>query len=551
MKFSKKIIIIFTMLLSFCLVMSFKTVTNAVSFSIEESTYRGAVIKVSSSKKMVKIRIYQLDGNGNWIKFFEDKNVNSTEKTYFISKYRLSTSNSSKIKVIAIAEDGTEESTEKDIDKLPEAPEPSTTPTTSPTIRPTPTPTPTTKPTTTPTPTTTTTSTPTPTPTPTPEPDKKVVKVTIPKTLTLYVDETKKLKLEITPKDAKTTLNWITSNAKVATVDRNGNVTGVKSGTATITVKTSNGKTAKCIVTVKKKKVTLNGHKVSLQDGNDRVYFLDVTDEKSGKIQAADAIILESNGKYAMIDVGVREKDQKNRIAKYLKDIGVQELEWILITHTHSDHYAGLSKVLDTVTVKNVYVKDISKGKSGRKNSYKTNIVNVIKNNARNKNITKICDVKDSRYRNLTVGEIKIKLYNAATDNLQKKDSSNGENVNSVTALATVNGKKIYFAADIVNDKKIKVNAENAAAKKVGKVDFYKVAHHSYSPNNDNEALKYLKPKECVVTNTIPSKKASTKGAHDRVLKYVSKFNYTASGTVILTIAEDGELLYNKLGEDK
>ena len=89
----------------------------------------------------------------------------------------------------------------------------------------------------------------------------------------------------------------------------------------------------------------------------------------SKKVQGSDAIILESNGKYAMIDVGVDY--QGKRVSQYLKDIGIDELEWILITHAHGDHYGGLEKVLNTVTVKSVYVKDITAGKSGRKGNYK------------------------------------------------------------------------------------------------------------------------------------------------------------------------------------
>ncbi len=44
---------------------------------------------------------------------------------------------------------------------------------------------------------------------------------------------------------------WSSNNTSVATVDSNGKVTAKKTGTATITAKTSNGKTASCNVTVK------------------------------------------------------------------------------------------------------------------------------------------------------------------------------------------------------------------------------------------------------------------------------------------------------------
>lgn len=71
MKFNKKVIIIFTMLLTFGLIMSFKTTAQAVSLSVEETTYRGAVVKIKDSKKMSIIKIYQKDNNGNWVKFLK------------------------------------------------------------------------------------------------------------------------------------------------------------------------------------------------------------------------------------------------------------------------------------------------------------------------------------------------------------------------------------------------------------------------------------------------------------------------------------------------
>ncbi len=549
MKLNKKIIVIFTMLLSYFLLLGIETTVNAVSLSVEETNYRGAVIKISNSKKISSLKIYQKDNNGNWVKFFEDNDVNDTEKSYFISKYRLSTTDASKLKVIAVSEDGTEDTTEKDVQKLPDAPDPIPVPSDSPNSNPVlpDKPNKPNKP--------NTPSNPGDNPAqPSTPGNDGVTSISINSRLTLYTGGSKQLTLTLKPSNAKTTLKWSTSNANVAKVDSKGKVSAKGKGNATITVTTSNGKTATCQVTVKPTNTTLNKHKVTLKHGNDKVYFLDVSDmhkykDGSKKVQGSDAIILESNGKYAMIDVGVDY--QGKRVSQYLKDIGIDELEWILITHAHGDHYGGLEKVLNTVTVKSVYVKDITAGKSGRKGNYKKRIVNVIKNNKKNKNITKIYDVKDKRYRNIAVGEMQISLYNAATDHLKKKDSTKGENVNSVTALAKINGKKLYFGADIVNDTNIKVNAENTAAKAVNNVDFYKVAHHSYSPNNAAKALEYLRPKECVVTNTSPGNKPSTKDANTRIKRYTSKFQYTASGTVILTIAEDGKLLYNKLGEDK
>ena len=70
----------------------------------------------------------------------------------------------------------------------------------------------------------------------------------------------------ITPNNASNkSVSWTTSDPKIATVS-NGLVTGISSGTATITVKTSNGKTATSKITVSKE--TINVKSISLSSTN-------------------------------------------------------------------------------------------------------------------------------------------------------------------------------------------------------------------------------------------------------------------------------------------
>ena len=68
--------------------------------------------------------------------------------------------------------------------------------------------------------------------------------------LTLDVGKSYTLTKTVSPSNAATSYTWSSSNTSVATVDSNGKVTAKKAGTATIMVKTSNGKTANCKVTV-------------------------------------------------------------------------------------------------------------------------------------------------------------------------------------------------------------------------------------------------------------------------------------------------------------
>ncbi len=73
------------------------------------------------------------------------------------------------------------------------------------------------------------------------------------RSLTMYVkDKAVALKATVAPANATNkAVTWESSNIKVAKVSANGSVTPVAKGTATITAKTANGKTATCKVTVK------------------------------------------------------------------------------------------------------------------------------------------------------------------------------------------------------------------------------------------------------------------------------------------------------------
>lgn len=70
--------------------------------------------------------------------------------------------------------------------------------------------------------------------------------------MTLEVGASESLTATVTPADASDkSVQYISSDAAIATVTPvQGNVKGVKAGTATVTATTINGKTATCEVTV-------------------------------------------------------------------------------------------------------------------------------------------------------------------------------------------------------------------------------------------------------------------------------------------------------------
>lgn len=82
-----------------------------------------------------------------------------------------------------------------------------------------------------------------------------------------------------------------------------------------------------------------------------RVHFLDVGQ--------ADAALLEQDGHFALLDAGRRET--QDAVADYLRAAGVEELDYLILTHTHSDHLGGMRYILRHFPVKQVLLPDFDK----------------------------------------------------------------------------------------------------------------------------------------------------------------------------------------------
>ena len=132
---------------------------------------------------------------------------------------------------------------------------------------------------------------------------------------TLGVKEKYKIKFSVTPKNTKVT--FISSNKKVAIVDKNGKVTAKKKGIAWVTVKTSNGKTAKIKITVKKAptKITLNAKSKTLKKNKTFKLKARLSTGSAGKITYSS-----SNKKIATVNgsgkITAKKKGKANITAK-------------------------------------------------------------------------------------------------------------------------------------------------------------------------------------------------------------------------------------------
>ena len=258
------------------------------------------------------------------------------------------------------------------------------------------------------------------------------------------------------------------------------------------------------------------------------VYFLNVG-------ASSDAILIQDDNKYGLIDTGYYTK--ASFVVKQLKILGVSELDFVLITHAHGDHTGGYNKVMENFKVKQFFTKTDGASHNG---TYRSMI------NKAKKNGAYVCDVSNPQCQSFNLGNIHFNLYNTQFLTMSGLSSANHtrfENANSIVAVATYNGKRVYFAGDIGNYFGRK--QESLTARQVGDIDVYKVAHHGYvSFNNNQDAVNQLKADYAVITNTRgPSNVALSRirsGAGKNTPAY-----YTAEGTVVMTIDTNGKINFS------
>ena len=125
--------------------------------------------------------------------------------------------------------------------------------------------------------------------------------------VTLGAGESATLTATVQPSNAVKTLTWSSSNTSVATVS-NGKVTAKKSGTAYITVKTSNGKTAQCKVTVKPAPTSVKTNPSNITLGVGEKYTISENTNSGSYANAANLKWSTSNSGVATVAKGSANK---------------------------------------------------------------------------------------------------------------------------------------------------------------------------------------------------------------------------------------------------
>lgn len=182
----------------------------------------------------------------------------------------------------------------------------------------------------------------------------------------------------------------------------------------------------------------------------------------------SDAILLESNGKYGMIDSGedwdfptgedfryparegiTRWTGYEQQVIHYLEEVGVEELELYIATHAHSDHIGSGDEILEYFPTKYLYVSEyrdewISFTDHLWDNQYVYDQLIEVANRNGTEIITHLDQPENADRRTFQLGDMQLKIMN-----YEREESGNiipvgDDSWNALVVLLQAKGKT-YF----------------------------------------------------------------------------------------------------------
>ncbi len=242
----------------------------------------------------------------------------------------------------------------------------------------------------------------------------------------------------------------------------------------------------------------------------------------------SDSILLENNKKFAIVDTG--SLFYYPMINSHLKECKVKELEFIILTHFHSDHYGNIVNLINDFEVKKLYLKRYYGLDGTTASGYASNEEYIEHELEKYNQILDICNEKkvevifidelnldtyDLKFDDITLElyEIKNKLYQLYSDPnsefyMQKPFN---ENFNSIGIFININDFNVFLGGDATCSKTSVVELQDLTLKMLDKyyqkyninhIDIYKSCHHGGGGTNSLELCNKLKANYAIITNT-------------------------------------------------
>ena len=196
----------------------------------------------------------------------------------------------------------------------------------------------------------------------------------------------------------------------------------------------------------------------------------------------AESMLITNKEKAMMIDCG--NKSDGKYIVDFLKEQGIDKLDYLIGTHIDEDHIGGMEDILKDINVDTLYMPYCTyDGKQ-----FYTELEEYIRENNINKQ-----NIGMSQINEYQLGDAKWKcLY---VDNSNPSDKSKFNDTSIVIQLEFGNTSYL-FTGDLTDSIDSKIEG-------LGKIDVLKVAHHGAKESTSQKFLNIVKPTYAVISAGI------------------------------------------------
>ncbi len=240
----------------------------------------------------------------------------------------------------------------------------------------------------------------------------------------------------------------------------------------------------------------------------------------------SDAIVLETNNHFALVDTG--SAFYYPMIKKHLHDHNISTIDFIILTHYHTDHYSNIEPLIKDFNVNKVYMKHYyaiegSTGSGSSSNEeYLQNELDKYNNiiSAAKINNTSISFIDENDYYEINFENIILELYDTNNRLYELYSNPNSEfynqkrfseNFNSIGIFIKHNNYNIFLGGDCTCSTTDIQELKELSLKMLDKIyhkhnikyiDLYKSCHHGGGGTNPLALCNILKPAYAIITNT-------------------------------------------------
>ena len=225
----------------------------------------------------------------------------------------------------------------------------------------------------------------------------------------------------------------------------------------------------------------------------------------------SDAILIENQGYFAMIDTGDTDDDVK--VKSYLQKQGVKRLEYLVLTHYHADHIGGADTLLSDFEVGTTLVPN------GDAN---TQVYRDYINALSHKGLKPSVPLEGAKFE---LGSATLTVYNTAGGN-------RNENNNSLVVVYENGEDRALFTGDA------EAEVENQLS--IGDIELLKVGHHGSKTSSSPSFINQIQPEYAVILTGQPNQYGHP---HQETLSL-----FESKGIPVYRTDEQGDIVFTSTG---